>query len=120
MIRLFLDEGKAMEDALRKLKNNVIHMNNTIPDNIIKYIDSLLAGFKPNLKSRISEAEEILSKREIEILQFIQNGATNSEISEKLFVSINTVKTHLLNIYTKLDVHSRTRAVVKAKDLKLI
>lgn len=116
-IRFFLDEGSWMENMLRKLRNNIACDSK---EDMARYIDVLLVDFKQVLNTRIEETEEILSKREIEILQFIGEGATNSEISSKLFISINTVKTHLLNIYTKLDVHSRTRAVAKAKKLKLI
>jgi len=114
LVRSLIDEGKWMEDMLRRLKKN------TKSDDICTFIDVLLADFKPNFRMRAVSSEEILSKREIEIIKLISAGATNLEISQKLFVSVNTVKTHLLNIYTKLDVHSRTRAAVKAKRLKLI
>lgn len=115
--RVFLDEGNFMEDMLKSLRKNIA--GNSKPD-IVRYIDELLTDFKPDFVPKITEHEEILSKREIEVLDFIRKGYTNSEISAKLFISINTVKTHLLNIYTKLDVHSRTRAVAKAKELNLI
>ncbi|ADL50227.1 LuxR C-terminal-related transcriptional regulator [Clostridium cellulovorans] len=112
--RIFLDEGSWMEDMLKKLKNRLSG------DDVSLYLDYLLVSFNSTSEIIIAVEDELLSKREIEILQSLEQGATNSEIAEKSFVSINTVKTHLLNIYTKLDVHSRTRAVVKAKELKLI
>ncbi|PJI06814.1 MULTISPECIES: LuxR C-terminal-related transcriptional regulator [Clostridium] len=114
MVRTFLNEGKWMKNMLIKLKESIKSYD------MSTYIDVLLIGFKPSFKSGTDNIENILSKREIEIIKLICDGATNVEISQKLFVSVNTVKTHLLNIYTKLDVHSRTRAVVKAKKLKLI
>lgn len=114
LARSFIDEGKWMEDMLKRLKKNIDS------DDIHTYIDVLLAGFKSSFKLGTDNKENILSERELEIIKLICDGATNSEISQKLFVSVNTVKTHLLNIYTKLDVHSRTRAVAKAKSLKLI
>ncbi len=64
--------------------------------------------------------EDILSSREIEILALIEKGFSNIDISQKLYLSINTVKTHLLNIYTKLDVHSRTSAVAKAREMGML
>jgi len=54
-----------------------------------------------------------LSKREIEVLQLISKGYNNEEIAEKLFVSKNTVKTHIQHIYTKLDVKNRIQAMKK-------
>lgn len=61
-----------------------------------------------------------ISKREMEVLQLIAEGFSNQEIAEKLFVSLNTVKTHSSNLFVKLDVKRRTQAVQKAKELKLI
>ncbi len=52
-----------------------------------------------------------LSEREIEVLNFIAQGYKNSEIAEKLFVSRNTIKTHIKNIYIKLDVKNRVEAL---------
>jgi len=56
-----------------------------------------------------------LSKREIEVLQYISEGLSNDEISEKMFVSNNTIKTHIKNIYAKLDVKNRIQAIKKIK-----
>lgn len=114
LVRSLIDEGKWMKNMLSKLKKNIDN------DDICMFIDILLNEFEPNFRIKAASSNEILSKREIEIIKLICDGATNLEISQKLFVSVNTVKTHLLNIYTKLDVHSRTRAAAKAKRLKLI
>ena len=54
-----------------------------------------------------------LSKREIEVLQLISDGFNNDEIAEQLFVSKNTVKTHIQHIYSKLDVKNRVQAMKK-------
>ena len=61
-----------------------------------------------------------LSKRELEILRLLAQGHSNQEIAGKLFVSLSTVKTHIQNIFDKLDVKRRTQAVEKAKRLNLI
>jgi len=61
-----------------------------------------------------------LSKRELEILGLLAQGHSNQEIATSLFVSLSTVKTHLQNIFVKLDVQRRTQAVEKAKRLSLI
>jgi LuxR family maltose regulon positive regulatory protein len=53
-------------------------------------------------------------------LHLLADGLTNQEIAQALCVSVNTVKTHLSNIYGKLGVHSRREAVAQAKELGLV
>jgi DNA-binding NarL/FixJ family response regulator len=57
---------------------------------------------------------EVLSPRELEVLQLVAAGNTNREAARHLFISEATVKTHLLNIYAKLDVSDRAAAVAEA------
>lgn len=61
-----------------------------------------------------------ISKRELEVLNLMAQGLSNNEIAEKLFVSLNTIKTHGSNLFIKLDVKRRTQAVEKAKRLNII
>lgn len=61
-----------------------------------------------------------ISKRELEVLNLMAKGFSNDEIAGKLFVSLNTIKTHSSNIYMKLDVKRRTQAMEKAKSLNII
>jgi DNA-binding NarL/FixJ family response regulator len=61
-----------------------------------------------------------LSARELQVLQLMAEGLSNQEIAGRLFVSLNTVKTHSSRIFEKLDVRRRTQAVDKARRLKLI
>jgi DNA-binding CsgD family transcriptional regulator len=61
-----------------------------------------------------------LSERELEVLQLIAAGLSNSEIAERLFVGVSTVKTHINHIYGKLGVNSRTQALVQAQKLNLL
>src|SRR6185503_7235503 len=61
-----------------------------------------------------------LSKRELEILGLLAQGHSNQEIAAKLFVSVSTVKTHIQNLFEKLEVKRRLQAVEKAKRLNLI
>ena len=61
-----------------------------------------------------------LSKRELDVLSLLAQGLSNQEIASKLFVSLSTVKTHLQNLFEKLDVKRRTQAVEKARRLNLI
>lgn len=61
-----------------------------------------------------------LTKRETEILQLISEGKTYTQISEELFISKETSKTHIKNIYAKLQVRSKSEAIAKANQDKLI
>ena len=56
----------------------------------------------------------LLTEREVDVLKLITEGLNNAEISEKLCISMNTVKTHLKNIFQKLEVEDRTSAALKA------
>ncbi len=61
-----------------------------------------------------------LSKRELEILNLLAQGHSNQEIAAKLFISLSTVKTHIQNLFEKLEVKRRIQAVEKARRLHLI
>jgi len=61
-----------------------------------------------------------LSKRELEVLQLMAEGLSNQEIAERLFLSLNTIKTHCSRLFEKLDVKRRTQAIEKAKRLFII
>jgi LuxR family maltose regulon positive regulatory protein len=124
-VRTFVDEGEPMTKLLRLAASRGIAK---------KYVKKLLASFHrptPNVESqhKVLSAEgaiappplvEPLSKRELEVLQLIVAGMSNREIAEKLFIGEGTVKTHINNIYSKLDVQSRTQAIARARELKLL
>lgn len=61
-----------------------------------------------------------ISKREHEVLELMAKGLSNQEIADKLFVSLNTIKTHSSNLFLKLEVSRRTQAIQKGKELGLI
>lgn len=78
----------------------------------------------PTIAPRIAAANqtlaEPLSARELEILAYICRGLSNQEIAQKLVVTLATVKKHINNLYSKLNVTSRTRAVLLAQELGLV
>lgn len=61
-----------------------------------------------------------LSSREYEVLQLLARGYSNARMAENLFLSLSTIKTHVSNLYLKMDVKSRTQALEKAKRLRII
>jgi DNA-binding NarL/FixJ family response regulator len=75
----------------------------------------------PDFKLNEPELKRLgISKREYEVLELIAQGLSNQEIAEKLFVSLNTVKTHSSNLFMKLDARRRTQAIHRAKELGLL
>jgi DNA-binding CsgD family transcriptional regulator len=60
-----------------------------------------------------------LTTREYEVLQLLTQGLTNAQIAEKLFLSLSTIKTHVSNLFVKMEVKNRTQAVEKANRLKI-
>ncbi|MDP9852427.1 DNA-binding NarL/FixJ family response regulator [Corynebacterium lowii] len=72
------------------------------------------------LAERLGHPEESLSARETEILRALATGASNQQLADSLFISLGTVKTHLLHIYQKLGVDNRTAAIAQARQRRLI
>jgi DNA-binding CsgD family transcriptional regulator len=75
------------------------------------------AGFIMNEKELAALG---LSRRELEVLELMAEGLSNHEIAQRLFVSLNTIKTHSSRVFEKLEVNRRTQAVEKARRLGLI
>jgi len=75
----------------------------------------------PDFKLNDGELQRLgISKREYEVLELMAQGLSNQEIADKLFVSLNTVKTHSSNLFMKLDARRRTQAVRRAKERGLL
>lgn len=72
------------------------------------------------LADRLGRGQQARSAREIEILRALATGVSNKELASQLFISVATVKTHLIHIYQKLGVDTRTAAIHRAQELKLI
>lgn len=71
-------------------------------------------------KHRKPELYDNLSKREMEVLKILAQGFSNQEIADQLFISLKTVKTHVSNIFNKLEVNDRTQATIFAIQHKLV
>ena len=98
------------------------------------YLDTLLAAFTgqkppPDTSTRATAVVtgfhpgalvEPLSARELDVLRLLSAGRSNAEIARELFVEQSTVKTHLIHLYRKLGVSSRTQAIARARALRLL
>ena len=109
-VRTFVDEGEPMAMLLRQAA-----AQGTVP----AYVGRLLAAFGTEADDS-SPLLEPLSNRELTVLRLITAGLSNREIADELYLSLNTIKTHTKSIYSKLNAHSRTQAVNRARDLGLL
>jgi len=73
-----------------------------------------------NLRAAAQATHERLSARELEVLKLIAGGHSTQKIAEQLVVAPSTVQTHLKHLYSKLDAHSRTQAIARARALGLV
>jgi len=111
-VRSFVDMGAPMADLLRLAAARGI---------AVEYVGKLLAALgAEHPRPPLSPLIEPLSKRELEVLRLLATGASNKDIATTLVISVTTVKKHLQNIYGKLNVHSRTQAVDRARNLGLL
>jgi len=119
-VRTFVDKGPAMAALLREAA-----VRGMAP----QYVGTLLAAFgalagasPEHVRPGIAEQPlpEPLSERELETLHLLAQGLSNQEIAAVMVISLNTVKTHLKNVFAKLGVHRRQEAVTRARELKLL
>ena len=72
-------------------------------------------------QARTAGAQSVsLTDRELSVLQYLPSMMTYPEIADQLFVSVNTVKSHLRHLYAKLEVINRRQAVIRARELGLL
>lgn len=126
-IRIFLDLGPQMSDLLNRLKKHNL---------AVRYVDQLLAAFRDEKLGKVQKETDrppvqlsaagnqsaawTLTNRELDVLDLLTQRLSNKEIAEKLFISVETVKRHTINIYNKLKVHTRRHAVEKAQTLGIL
>jgi LuxR family maltose regulon positive regulatory protein len=120
-VRLFVDEGQPMAELLLlAISQNIAPI----------YASKLLADFPKDIQDAVQYDKiltvnkqsliEPLSEREIDVLRLMAGGYKYQEIAERLVISINTVRHHTRNVYSKLDVNNRTQAIGRAKELNLL
>jgi LuxR family maltose regulon positive regulatory protein len=123
-VRTFVDEGPKiaalMSEVLEAQQRGQLYPPNRVSAHYLRKLRATLEQETSDLASPSAELPEPLSERELEVLTLIAAGKTNQEIAGELFVAKSTVKTHIKNIYGKLDVRNRTQAVSRARKLGLL
>ncbi len=117
-VRVFMDESQPMVKLLRQAAARGIMLN--YARKLLAVLDDDTQDTRRLTTPSSASLVEPLSNREREVLRLISTGLSNAEIAQTLVVANSTVKKHLKNIYGKLNVHSRTRAVARAQDLDLL
>jgi LuxR family maltose regulon positive regulatory protein len=120
-VRIFVDQGRAVEELLEMTRKEEEDKT------IVAYIDRLLEAYThiPGMEESDPSRQkrhiiEPLSDREMEVLRLLPTGLSSTEMAEELTISVNTLRTHLKNIYAKLDVHSRYEAIERARETGLL
>jgi LuxR family maltose regulon positive regulatory protein len=135
-VRIFLDEGEPMRLLMLDFRFWIVKQTPTEKQAIIfAYVEKLFATFPhadmavgpPRPSVALSPPHPVssslvdpLSSRELEVLQLIAAGLSNGEVATRLVVTVGTVKSHVNHIFSKLDVTSRTQAIMRARSLGLL
>jgi ATP/maltotriose-dependent transcriptional regulator MalT len=121
-VRTYVDEGPAMVELLSEVleAQQKSRLAFDVPTHYLRKLMAVLERGATSATLPAARLPEPLSERELEVLQLIAAGKTNRQIATELFVSVGTVKTHINNVYRKLDAHSRTQALARARELNLI
>lgn len=111
-----LKERKANEiaTAIRTIVTGAVWLDPAIAKRVLQNVSSPAPSGGKDVSKQENKDGFALSVRELEVLQLIVEGLTNSEIGQRLFLSVDTVKTHVRHIMEKLAVSDRTQAAVKA------
>jgi LuxR family maltose regulon positive regulatory protein len=115
---VFIDHGQSLRPLLREIYSREIAVGYVMK--LLSEIDKKPEGKKQDLHEPPQHLIEPLSERELQVLRLLETSLTSVEISRELFISVNTTRTHIRNIYGKLAVHGRIEAIQKAKGLNLI
>jgi len=116
-VRIFIDEGEPMARLLRMVHRSKEKGSREYEARILAGLLSDAVPTKPGSHPLLIDP---LTEREQEVLHMIAEGHSNQEIAENLIITLGTVKAHVSNIYSKLDVRSRTQAILKAEEFSLL
>jgi LuxR family maltose regulon positive regulatory protein len=115
-ITCFTLEGPPMAELIRK----TVKLKECKYPFSFEYAKRILDAFPDITTVSHPTLLDDLSDRELDVLRCLAQGMRNQEIADSLYISLNTVKTHLKRIHSKLDVKSRTEAAVRGRELGLL
>jgi LuxR family maltose regulon positive regulatory protein len=118
--RIFVNVGEPMRSLLLDFSGSLEKQPRGKDHELRGYVDKLLSAFVQTNDIPQSNSNELLSQRELEVLRLIAQGLSNDEISQQLFLALDTVKGHNRRIYGKLQVQRRTEAITRARELGLL
>ena len=125
-IRLFVEKGEPMRLLIVDFRSWIEKQSDDHAHPLTNYVHKILAAFAPSeampastSTNSQSELIEPLSQRELEVLQLICQGLSNNEICKRSYLALDTVKGHNRRIFEKLQVHRRTEAIARARELNL-
>ncbi len=114
LLRLFINEGSALSALLRKLARGADYKS---------HVHALLSHFDADASQDgpqgVPSLSQLFSKKELQVASHIVKGVANREIAEALFISVNTLNSHMKNIYAKLGVNTRLQAIERLRQLGL-
>jgi ATP/maltotriose-dependent transcriptional regulator MalT len=118
-LRVFLDEGRELGAVLQRLDPERLRGSESAP--LARRLQQELIKSDVHTGREVSPiGDEDLTKREVSILKRLDSGLSNREIAEAIFVSEGTLKWHLHNVYSKLNVRNRAGAMVRARALGIL
>ena len=130
-VRIFVDQGEAMRVLLEQLQDGIEGSLQIENKPLQAYAQRLLSVFghassprsralTSNQPSKNLDLIEPLSEQELRVLRLLSAGLSNQEIATELVIGLGTVKWHVHNLYGKLGVNSRTQAIAKGQELKIL
>ncbi|HLO30035.1 MAG TPA: LuxR C-terminal-related transcriptional regulator [Anaerolineales bacterium] len=142
-LRIFVDEGEAMQLLISDFRSTIAPSAHPLLGYVDRILDFFPQPVEDTLQSKIenpkhlpraqvpgsagecrgvqvSKMIEPLTDRELEVLRLIAEGHSNTEISQRLYLALSTVKGHNLRIFNKLQAQNRTEAVARARELGLL
>jgi LuxR family maltose regulon positive regulatory protein len=136
-LRTFADKGKVLQNLLTEMLASLrseSDRGNTGRRSRMNYLDRVLAAF-PRQEEQVAEIAPIagpspisaktgeicqISERELEVLRYLAGYLTVPEIASELYLSPHTVRSHVKSIYSKLNAHNRSEAILRARELGLL